>query len=220
MEREQRTITLDTLPNGYSLEVDGEAFMYFNEADLLAGFLTHVGLAESKSMERGTILSGLVAALFGQAYAEGVATLRARVNQLTLRANDAMSEMDEATNYAHTAGKTITDLKAQVQELRESVQALCTEHYDARKATKELSEDVTRQKQRIDGVLAKISKAEAALPADKPDEEQPEDGKRKRRSKKDAVPEDGRRKRRSRKEADEAILRGLEEQAKNNPNIK
>ena len=42
-----KRITVQTLPNGYSLNFDGDrqnGYMYFNENDLLKGFMIHIGL--------------------------------------------------------------------------------------------------------------------------------------------------------------------------------
>ena len=68
-KKELKKILLKTVPNGYSLTVEGTECMYFNETDMLAGFLTHVGLCETANMDRGTILSTLFSAMLGEAYA-------------------------------------------------------------------------------------------------------------------------------------------------------
>jgi hypothetical protein len=37
-------VRVETAPNGYSLDVDGNGYMYFTLAELVEGFFTHVGL--------------------------------------------------------------------------------------------------------------------------------------------------------------------------------
>ena len=37
-------VKVETAPNGYSLDVDGNGYMYFTLAELVDGFFTHVGL--------------------------------------------------------------------------------------------------------------------------------------------------------------------------------
>jgi hypothetical protein len=37
-------VKVETAPNGYSLDVDGNGYMYFTLAELVEGFFTHVGL--------------------------------------------------------------------------------------------------------------------------------------------------------------------------------
>lgn len=44
MAKELRRIELITKPNGYTLDIDGNSYMYFSENELLEGFLVHVGL--------------------------------------------------------------------------------------------------------------------------------------------------------------------------------
>ena len=51
-----KKITVQTLPNGYALNFDGDrqnGYMYFNVDDLLKGFMIHIGLnmTEQLSME-------------------------------------------------------------------------------------------------------------------------------------------------------------------------
>ena len=38
-------VKVETAPNGYSLDVDGNGYMYFTLAELVEGFFTHVGLS-------------------------------------------------------------------------------------------------------------------------------------------------------------------------------
>ena len=59
-------IKVSTLPNGYSLTVEDQEYMYFNEIDLLAGFMSHVGMREVDYADRGTILSSLMSAMLSE----------------------------------------------------------------------------------------------------------------------------------------------------------
>lgn len=47
----QRQITLRTLPNGYILKVNANEYVYFNEKELVTGFLFHVGYNEPEASE-------------------------------------------------------------------------------------------------------------------------------------------------------------------------
>ena len=82
-EKHFMKIEVHTLPNGYSLDVDGTSYMYYNEIDLIAGFMAHVGLSETNYMDRGSILSALMSAMIGDAYSDAVTTLKQRVGLLT-----------------------------------------------------------------------------------------------------------------------------------------
>ena len=48
-------IKIDTLPNGYSVTIDGKQMLYFNEQELLEGMFVHVGLQLGDYMNKTTI---------------------------------------------------------------------------------------------------------------------------------------------------------------------
>ena len=54
MAKELLNIKIQTLPNGYSLNVDNKAYMYFNAKELLDGFIYHVGLEELDEVDNET----------------------------------------------------------------------------------------------------------------------------------------------------------------------
>lgn len=59
-------IEVKTLPNGYSLEFDGmkkqNGFMYFNQEQLLEGFMIHIGLEMTDELNTDLIKDFLIAA--------------------------------------------------------------------------------------------------------------------------------------------------------------
>ena len=44
MKKDLKQITVETLPNGYSLEIEGEQFMYHSVERLIKGIAVHLGL--------------------------------------------------------------------------------------------------------------------------------------------------------------------------------
>lgn len=48
-------IKIDTLPNGYSVTIDGKQMLYFNEYELLEGMFVHIGLQLGDYMNKKTI---------------------------------------------------------------------------------------------------------------------------------------------------------------------
>lgn len=48
-------VSVQTLPNGYSLDVDGKGYMYFTLQELVEGIFVHVGLHKLDWLERDTI---------------------------------------------------------------------------------------------------------------------------------------------------------------------
>lgn len=64
--RQLKKITVQTLPNGYSLDFDGarhKGYMYFNEHDLLKGFMIHIGLNMTEQLSMENIDDFLVAVM-------------------------------------------------------------------------------------------------------------------------------------------------------------
>ena len=59
-------IEVKTLPNGYSLEFDGmkkqNGFLYFNQEQLLEGFMIHIGLEMTDELNTDLIKDFLIAA--------------------------------------------------------------------------------------------------------------------------------------------------------------
>lgn len=47
MEKELLNIKIQTIPNGYALDVENHKYMYYSLEGLIEGFLFHVGLKES-----------------------------------------------------------------------------------------------------------------------------------------------------------------------------
>ena len=61
-----KRITVQTLPNGYSLDFDGarhKGYMYFNVDDLLKGFMIHIGLKMTEQLSMENIDDFLVAVM-------------------------------------------------------------------------------------------------------------------------------------------------------------
>lgn len=61
-----KRITVQTLPNGYSLNFDGarnKGYMYFNVDDLLKGFMIHIGLKMTEQLSMENIDDFMVAVM-------------------------------------------------------------------------------------------------------------------------------------------------------------
>lgn len=91
-------ISVKTVPNGYVLKVgDAEDFLYFNEIDLLAGFMARVGALSTKPMEKSDILSTVVDLLLGSEYSKNVDNLKKKielVNNHALRVEKRLAEIE------------------------------------------------------------------------------------------------------------------------------
>ena len=66
MSKKIKKITVQTLPNGYALNFDGDrqkGYMYFNVDDLLKGFMIHIGLNMTEQLSMENIDDFLVAVM-------------------------------------------------------------------------------------------------------------------------------------------------------------
>lgn len=230
MSKELNKISVQTLPNGYGLEVNGEKYMYFNEVDLLAGFMAHVGLQDNKYMERGTILSCLFSAMMGDAYANAVTTLKQRVGLLTSKYEGTLEQMDRSIEYANQAEKTIAGLTTEVERLREQVKALSSEQKTSKESVDQANRVVTSLLKKSDEVMTSLANSATIMKAIEDTKKVGKGDKSKKGEKKGEEPAEtpaadegtatGKKGKGGRKKNDEAVLRQIEEQAKNNHDIK
>ena len=123
-----RKISLNPLPNGYALTVEGKEYMYFNEIDLTAGFLGHVGMREVDYADRGTILSSLMSAMLGDTFTDAVATLKQRVSLLSGKYETTMAKMDDAIAYVNNAQNQIERLEKDIKNLQDGFKAALNEN--------------------------------------------------------------------------------------------
>ena len=223
--KEKLNLLLQTVPNGYTLKVDDQEFMYYNEVDLLAGFLTHVGMSYNTPMDKGTILSSLFSAMLGDAYADAVTTLKQRIGLLTSQYNTTITRMDDAIDYVTNAEKQIEGLGKRIKATDESMKATELLHANNKKEVGATNTRLTMIETRVDELskradevfnkLTNILTAQQAIEdakkgkaakegGDKPSKSEESDGTNKKEG------------RQSRRERDEAIL----EKAKKNKDIK
>ena len=243
-KKELKKILLKNVPNGYALSVDGTECMYFNEVDMLAGFLTHVGLCETANMDRGTILSALFSAMMGEAYADQVTTLKQRVGLLSSQYNTTIERMDKAMEYVSQAEKTISGLMNRIEQIETQLKATEADHAKNKKVVDDTSNKLADIQARSNQVMNSLANTATIL---KGLEESAEGAKTKKTSKKgDAGDEDGKqpskskgkeaaeaedaeragsagktkRKAGTRSRNDEAIMNAIKAKADKNPNIK
>lgn len=146
-----KKIVVMTHPNGYSLNIEGEEFMYFNELDLLAGFLARVGSASAKDMEKNELLNALFNMMLGQKYQNDVDRLKQTVNRLEARYTDVTSklgcELDKAkeANERHEKlMKRIADLTKLVDEMQQGYQEACKPYDEYNKRINTLESKTTK----------------------------------------------------------------------------
>ena len=206
-----------THPNGYSLKVNQSEFMYFNLVDLMAGFMAHVGLGESETMDRGTCLSSLMAAMLGDAYTESVTTLKQRVGLLTNQYNTTIERMDKAIEFVAQAEKTITGLLKRLDDLEFQIKGTESEHANNKKVVDGLYKKLSEMDKKSDTIANQLANSATIMKAI---EETKKKGKKTDKEGCDkpskSVEVDGKPEKTTRQKRDEAILKKAEE----NPNIK
>jgi hypothetical protein len=85
MKKERIAIRVTTLPNGYSVDLEKESFMYYSPLALLEGLFVHVGMNREGAMTKEEIKSLIESVKNG-----GIVTkLQAEVNAL----NDTIAEL-------------------------------------------------------------------------------------------------------------------------------
>ena len=225
-------IEVHTLPNGYSLDVDGTGYMYYNEIDLIAGFMAHVGLSETNYMDRGSILSALMNAMIGDAYSDAVTTLKQRVGLLTTQYTTTIERMDKAIDYVTQAEKQIDSMLGRVKALEEQIKGTEQIHIDNKKIVEDTKVKLASIEKKADKVMDSLANSATIMRAmeeandaiqKKVDEGQKEPGKSGDVDGKSAEPAaDNKRKGKGgrNKAADAKIVKEIEKKAKENPNIK
>ena len=210
-------IKVSTLPNGYALTVDDQEYMYFNEIDLLAGFMGHVGMREVDYADRGTILSSLMSAMLGDTFTDAVATLKQRVSLLSGKYETTMAKMDDAIAYVNNAQKQIDRLEKDIKNLQDGFREALNENNKLKSDTTSaftMINEIQKKCDKAQNELANIMtvmkyKGEADEGQDAPNKSSDAEGE----THNDDKPKS---KKGSRKAADAKIL----EEMKNNPNIK
>jgi cysteinyl-tRNA synthetase len=227
-KKEKLNLMLQTVPNGYVLKVDDQEFMFFNEIDLLAGFMNHVGMGYNTPQDKGTILSGLFAAMLGDAYADAVTTLKQRVGLLTSQYTTTIERMDAAIDYVTKAEKQIEGLANRIKTTEEAMKAVEQLHAANKKEVGDTNARLTMIETRMDEMnkraedvfnqLANILTTKQVIEEAKKEKEkaEAEEGAEKPSKSKKSTGEDKKKSPKTRKERDEAIL----EKAKKNKDIK
>ena len=120
MEKELLNIKIQTLPNGYALDVDNQKYMYHSLEGLIEGFMFHAGLGEKPYCNKEFIKDFLATAI---AWKTGDGDL-AKKNIEIMNENKRLSSMIQ------TNKKTIKRLKERIQSIDKSGNELLNEEDD------------------------------------------------------------------------------------------
>lgn len=164
-KQEKRQIKVSTLPNGYSLKVDGQEYMYFNMMDLLAGFMVHIGLQEADCMEKGNILTMLFQTMIGQEWEKNITAMRNRIKDMEEKLNKTLSHLEQTANTGDRMEPRINELNEAIKKLQEDIDKQKTENRKALMDVRETSStakttalDFKRESKTLKDCIAKIKK--------------------------------------------------------------
>jgi uncharacterized protein YoxC len=258
-------IKVDTLPNGYSLTVNNSDFMYFNPVELTLGFLAHVGLSQTKAMNKDDIITMVFQTMVGKEWGETIDKMTCKLSKLEDRTNKALVRLNAIIEDGERINPTVQEIKDQLQDIADSITEQKRKNREASKDSTEaknvasetlekvkneysdmkriidkadtasdyvikMKKDIENSIKKVDDTLIKAEKARALAETAFADltsmkvavnEGRPVEGiesaKPAEPSKSDMPLTKGRG---NRAKGDEAILRAMERQAQENPNIK
>ena len=133
MSKNLTKIEVVTLPNGYSLNIDGSEHMYFNEIDLLAGFMSRIGSGESRDMEKGEILNTLFAVMLGERYTSDVTKLKKTVESLNETYCERLDTLCKQTKSVETSIEVHNQLRQKISETSELVEQMEKKYSEAKR---------------------------------------------------------------------------------------
>ena len=127
--KHHQKISIETLPNGYAMTVDGKEYLYFNVEDLIAGFFTHVAIEKTEYLDKDMVEGLMIAAATWKTVGDALsanATLIASARKANNEANIAEHGQARANERADEALKELNRVKRENMELKADVLHLQT----------------------------------------------------------------------------------------------
>ena len=154
-------IEVHTLPNGYSLSIEGhkQEYMYFTPEKLLEGFMVHVGLKMTEQLSTDTIKSFIDSALEWN-------NTKASHKELTKVKRD----MDRLNNRYHNAVKRLIDERHRMLRLCQLAKNCVTGHHSLTDALAAL-----HARAHQDGMLKELSLKDFDITSDQIVDEEDDD---------------------------------------------
>lgn len=167
MAKNLKKISVETAPNGYVLNYCGNEHLYFNEVDLLAGFLSRVGAGETKDMERGDILNTLFDLMLGEKYANDVANIQQTVERMKERYTEHIKKLSEKINLLNDATNKHDEVMSSVRTMTELVSKLQENYEHALTPVKDFNTRIVKLEGKTSAMESKFkdytSKAQALI---------------------------------------------------------
>lgn len=198
-------------PNSYTLEVDGENYLYFSELDLLLGFIARVGSCNDENADRSTLMNSLFNIMLGEKYANDVDKLNMTVQRLTEKYNDKIKRLNNEIQRFQKAADDFASFNKKLDETQEKIKAMEQSLKEARGPFLEYKHQLVQMQSALTELDKHFKSTSENVSNSKAD-------KKGKKTKDDKEPKG--KGRGGRAKADEAILKEIEKQAMDNPNIK
>jgi chromosome segregation ATPase len=176
-------IEVSTVKNGYTLDVDGKGYMYFNVGDMLAGILAHVGMGIKDPMEEKEILEVLFDALIGSEYAQKIANMRDNILNLEGEYSEKLEKVKKTTNRLREYEDMADELTDRISSIRSDIRRTEDEYKANKKMALELIGAVEKAHKTIAEVKEELKTSRALLREMNPPKKPMKEGKKVKRLK-------------------------------------
>ena len=133
-------ISVSTLPNGYSLKIDGQDYLYFNMMELLAGFMVHVGLQDTDYMDKGNILTMLFQTMIGQEWEKNITSMHSRIRDMEDNLGRTIAHLEQTAKVGDRLEPRINELNETIRSLNENIEEQKAENRKALMDVRETSQ--------------------------------------------------------------------------------
>lgn len=133
-------ISVSTHPNGYSLKIDGQDYMYFNMMELLAGVMVHIGLQNTDYMDKGNILTMLFQTMIGQEWEKNITSMRSRIKDMEDNLGRTIAHLEQTAKVGDRLEPRINELNETIRSLNENIENQKAENRKALMDVRETSQ--------------------------------------------------------------------------------
>ena len=133
-------ISVSTHPNGYSLKIDGQDYMYFNMMELLAGVMVHIGLQNTDYMDKDNILTMLFQTMIGQEWEKNITSMRSRIKDMEDNLGRTIAHLEQTAKVGDRLEPRINELNETIRSLNENIENQKAENRKALMDVRETSQ--------------------------------------------------------------------------------
>ena len=176
-------IEVNTVKNGYTLDIDGQGYMYFNAGELMAGILAHVGMAEKEPLTNKDTLELLFDAMLGSEYAQKIVNMRDNILKLEGEYREKLEKVQKTTNRLREYEKMADELTNRISSIRSDICRTEDEYKANKKMALELIGAVEKAHKTIAEVKEELKTSRALLREMNPPKKPMKEGKKVKRLK-------------------------------------